>query len=947
MKLASLNVGSMTGRSGEIVQLMRTKSLQVLCVQETKWKGSKAREIGAGYKLYYHGEDGTKNGVGIVLSEDMKDRVLAVERTCDRVMRMKLEIEGEVWHIISCYAPQVGCTQQEKDEFWEHMDAEMQAVPGSERLVVAGDLNGHVGRDRDGYDGVHGGHGLGVRNEEGIKIMDFATAYEMRLMNTYYKKRENHLVTYNSGGRRSQIDFIMLRKEYTKECKNCKVLPKEAITTQHRVLIAELEVKATRKRRVEGRKMIRWWKLKNDEVREEFRRSVVERMANAHEVTTENVEEWWEETAGLIRSCGEEVCGRSSGKKKPGLESWWWNEETEKAVREKEDRLKMWKQTGDDDDRNEYKRAKGAAKKVVARVKADAIEELYANLETSEGQKDIYRIAAARDRAGKDIGQMRTIKSATGDVLMRDEDIRERWGQYFSWLMNEENPRVETEEREPNQGLTAPINEAETERSLKGMKSGKAVGSDEIPAEVWKCLGWFGVVTLCKLFNSIMITETIPSAWRDSVLVPIFKEKGDIQECKNYRGIKLLTHTFKIWERVLDRRVRECTDIHESQFGFMPGRSTTDATFILKQTIEQYREGQKDICVTFIDLEKAYDRVPREEIWRTMRERLVPEKYVKLVQDMYTGCRTKVRTVAGESSKFNVEVGLHQGSALSPYLFLILMDVLTERVRKEAPESMLFADDIVLCGDKDVDMTEYLESWRKALEERGMRVSRPKTQFIDFSFEQNAQGNRTQVKILGEEVERVTHFKYLGTSIEEEGGMETEIAKRVGAGWMNWKKCSGVLCDKKMPVKLKGKVYRTVVRPAMLYGAETWATTKRQESRIEVNEMRMLRWMCGVTRKDKIRNEHIRGTTKVAQASRKITERRLKWYGHVMRMEEDHVVKRVMTKAIPGKRKRGRPKTRWKDVCKRDMQTVGLREGDAGDRAYWKEMINNHSGDPR
>ena len=98
--------------------------------------------------------------------------------------------------------------------------------------------------------------------------MDFATAYQMRHMNTYYTKRENRLVTYNSGGRRSQIDFIMLMKEYTKECKNCNVLPKEAITTQHRVLIAELEVKATRKR---GRKLIRWGKLKNNEVREEFR----------------------------------------------------------------------------------------------------------------------------------------------------------------------------------------------------------------------------------------------------------------------------------------------------------------------------------------------------------------------------------------------------------------------------------------------------------------------------------------------------------------------------------------------------------------------------------------------------------------------------------------------------------------------------------------------------
>ena len=238
----------------------------------------------------------------------------------------------------------------------------------------------------------------------------------------------------------------------------------------------------------------------------------------------------------------------------------------------------------------------------------------------------------------------------------------------------------------------------------------------------------------------------------------------------------------------------------------MPGRSTTDAIFILKQTIEKHREGQKDIRVTFIDLEKAYDPVPREEIWRCMRERNV------------------------------------------------------------------------LCGGREVDMTEYLDTWRKSLEERGMRVSRPKSQFMDFNFQQSQQGNREPVKILGEELERVTHFKYLGTTMEEEDGMETEITKRVGAGWRNWKKCSGVVCDRRMPVKLKGKVYKTVIRPAMLYGAETWATTKRQEKRIEVTEMRMLRWMCGVTRKDKFRNEHIRGTTRVAQASKKITERRLNWY---------------------------------------------------------------------
>ena len=117
----------------------------------------------------------------------------------------------------------------------------------------------------------------------------------------------------------------------------------------------------------------------------------------------------------------------------------------------------------------------------------------------------------------------------------------------------------------------------------------------------------------------------------------------------------------------------------------------------------------------------------------------------------------------------------------------------------------------------------------------------------------------------------------LGASVDDTGGMTTEISQRVGETWGNWKRCSGVLYDRRMPVKLKGKVYKTVVMPALLYGADTWATTRGQEARLEVNEMWMQRWMCGVTRRDKIRNEHIRGTTRVVQACKKITEKRLKW----------------------------------------------------------------------
>ena len=227
------------------------------------------------------------------------------------MMRMKLEIQGEVWNIISSYAPQTGCTENEKDQFWETIDSEMQAVSG-----------------------------VGAPNEDGIKVLDFVTAYQMGILNTSYQKRKNHLVTYSNAGRETQIDYIMLRKEHASGCRTRKVLPSKAITTRHRTLIADLVAKKTRQRRAAGRKRLRWWKLKDDETKEKFRRNLVERLLNIDEATTENVEQWLEEIAEQIKKCGEELCGKSTGKKKTGLESWWWNDETESAVWEKKERKK-------------------------------------------------------------------------------------------------------------------------------------------------------------------------------------------------------------------------------------------------------------------------------------------------------------------------------------------------------------------------------------------------------------------------------------------------------------------------------------------------------------------------------------------------------------------------------------------------------------------------------
>ena len=106
--------------------------------------------------------------------------------------------------------------------------------------------------------------------------------------------------------------------------------------------------------------------------------------------------------------------------------------------------------------------------------------------------------------------------------------------------------------------------------------------------------------------------------------------------------------------------------------------TTTEPVFALRQLQEKCREKNKDLHMVFVDLEKAFDRIPRDLIWWCLRQKGVPEEYVKIVQDMY-------RSSKGETEYFPIEVGLHQGSALSPLLFILIMDVLTENIKKDPP----------------------------------------------------------------------------------------------------------------------------------------------------------------------------------------------------------------------------------------------------------------------
>ena len=222
-------------------------------------------------------------------------------------------------------------------------------------------------------------------------------------------------------------------------------------------------------------------------------------------------------------------------------------------------------------------------------------------------------------------------------------------------------------------------------------------------------------------------------------------------------------------------------------------------------------------------------------------------------------------------------------------------------MRAENLWELLFADDLAIIADSEEKLQERLWKWQECLEMYGLKMNAKKTETMVCS-----KSGEEQVNIRGshgEELKQVKSFKYLGSLIHNnKGGCEKEVQARVSVSWMKRREVTTVWNDKRMLTRLKAKIYTTMVRPVMTYGSECWGLKKKDERKLNTTEMRMLRTMLGVTLKDKLRNEEVRRRTAVTTSVVTIVERsKLRWYGHLLRKNEEKVVRQAWEEPIKGK----------------------------------------------
>ena len=338
----------------------------------------------------------------MIVSERWISQVIEVQRVSERIIVLRVAIGKLVINVISAYAPQVNLSMEEKEGVWVRMTETVSRIGPGERVLIGGDLNGHVGAESSGYEDVHGGFGSGDRNVEGEMILESAEAMGMIIANTWFKKNETEKkVTLARDNSKTAIDFIMVRKSERSMVTDVNVINTEAFISHHKLLICKVRLlEKTPRPRQAFVSCTKVWRLK-EAVQDKFR-EVVERMEMSKNTVDSgsSVEALWSGLRDCMTEAAEYVCGRTMGQQ-VHRETWWWNEEVDRAVAEKRNWYRIWSKPKTEANKMAYNQMRKYARKVVYSAKESYGREFGVRLENEVGKGNLFKAVKRIVRPGE------------------------------------------------------------------------------------------------------------------------------------------------------------------------------------------------------------------------------------------------------------------------------------------------------------------------------------------------------------------------------------------------------------------------------------------------------------------------------------------------------------------------------------------------------------------
>ena len=492
----------------------------------------------------------------------------------------------------------------------------------------------------------------------------------------------------------------------------------------------------------------------------------------------------------------------------------------------------------------------------------------------------------------------------------------------------------------------------------KKFKDGKCQGTDKIYGEELKYNNSnHFMLYLMLLLTTIWTTLMLPSSWLISSITCLFKNKGSRSDAANYRGLSIMSTCSKIILSIIISRIRNTYEriISNCQFGFRSNRSTTDAIFILQNTINI---SSKPLFLCFIDLKAAYDWIDRDMLFKVLEIRLKSPIIVNILKVFYTGTSAAIK---GSKLIFKTFTGCRQGGIESPVLFNIYLDFVLrcveDEVLKKFPNTglqysyripghcssrekrrmhglsgvqrlrmLLYADDIVLLCENIDELSEIVSIYHNTFTRFGLTISTGKTETMAFNVPEDIKAKPSLISIAGVALKNVRTFKYLGhliTNTDEDRA--SYLTFRISSAFQKWNELKLVLTDRRINLSSRITILEACVRSRLLYSAQSWELSASELTKLESIWHGFLRKMVSngykrknvpveylkakkEAKKSKVvvpepddldwsfvyNNEQLRTITKTKDIQNFCKLQHLKYIAHVTRLDNDSYQKQLL-----------------------------------------------------
>ena len=910
LKILTINVRGIKGKLTSLTSALNTHGTHIAAITETLLGNNEKITI-PGYTWKGKNREKKKGGgVGFLIRDDIKNLTtdIQIETSHTEIKWIRLKCKENI-AIGVFYGKQENINQDDADDQFNELTTQTNLMINEGQVILMGDMNAKIESEDNSN--------KQEPSRNGKLLIQYTEATNTLIINKSKTHSGIWTRTNKQGTKKSLIDYIIMSEQIANQTKESETDEQKSLAirgknpTDHNTITATVNINARR----ENTKNWQWkkgnlekWTKYNHQIEKTWRENdQSEKDSNClHKIIveslTDNIGRKWNNPNRKTSITNDKIKTAKSKRKqaKKRFEAACRNENPEGKNLTKTEYIASQKEVRHQIEKQIKKNIKTVADKITKEggVNSNLFWKIRKRIQKTEDQYETI------DEEGTTIKNPNKAKQHIADFFEDLYQAREGAESHQKWtdLIN----RTVTEALKTDQPKPTidQIRYDEVVKAIGTIKRNKSLGPDKIPNEAFIEANQKTRKIITEALNRTYQEEIIPKNWKEGEIIRLYKGKGVKGKCSNERGITLASNTGKLFERIINNRIKEIINITEAQAGGIQHRSTCDHTILLNSIISYSRkELKKPIHIAFMDVTKAYDKAWLNAIIYTAQKSGIQGKHLRIMNELNNGITAEIRTKHGNTRKIEIKDSIRQGGVLSVIEYANLIDEISKEINNrnqgkirtwgtETTGCLLWMDDVALIHHDKKELKKMLETTNEIANRYHIKFGKEKSQILTIGPKK---GN-TKFNLGEMDLSDTKTYKYLGITMNTKGDLTDHIVKlkgKVEATFQNILSLAGNQDFNNMRMAVIWKLVKSCILPTITYGAEAWVIKEKELKTLQKIMDNILKRILKTPRTTP--SEVVAAETGIWAIKLQIWKKQITYLNKIVNQKNDSILHNIMT----------------------------------------------------